>query len=1076
MKRWKKIVRLVVGILLFVFVLAFSFVFFKKNEITQSLIADYNSQIQGEIEVENTRVTLFHDFPRISLDFKNVNLYENKSANTAFVEIEDVFVGFELFPLLQGDLHIQSIQLNDGKINIIQNEQGQYNIAEAFAMVGENDQKSSETTDYYLKKIGLQNVEFTKQSKQDSLVISTQIQNAISSIQSIDNQLNISLDAEAILNISQGEDIYFVREKYTELHTQFNYNLTHPKIDFETSELVLNNAVFSMNGSLDVMNDMDFDLEFSGLKENFDLIIGLAPPEVEEALRVYDNQGEVFFEATIKGKSVNGFSPLVQARFGCDNGFFDNIEKNKKLSDLNFLGTFTNGSERNTRTSELKIQNFSASPEAGIFKGNLRIFNFDNPEIDLQLDSDFDLNFLTNFFNLQDFSNLTGKVRLKMNFKDIIDLENPELALAEFNQSYYSELEIENLNFTSDAFHLPIKNLNVKAKTDGNLTQVRLFQFNVGKSDLSIVGNLTNLPDLVHQTNKEIIAHLEIDSDLIDFTEITSSGKADANVVDEQLFNFGTRLKFKGAANTFFASQSLPVGTFYVEKLVGKLQNYPHEFHDFFARIYIQENDIEVVDFNGMIDESDFHFTGKLNNYNLFLQEKPNGDAQFAFDVDADLLQFKDLFSYKNENYIPEDYRNETLKNLKGKGEVELHYQDSLVATDLNLQSLSGKMSVHPIKIDALSGNIHLENEQLRFSNFNGNMGKSQFSVSGNFYLGEEEALLKKGDVINLKASVLDLDELMNYEEVASNEETNVDHDDVFNVFEVPFRNMKINAAIGKLNYNKYMLNNISASVRMQDDHFVYVDNMRFEAAGGKVALKGYFNGSNPDSIYFNPDLKLQKVDLDQLLFKFDNFGQDQLVSENLHGILTGRIRGKVLLHTDLTPYVEKSNLQIDVAVEKGRLENFEPIQALADFFGDKNLNKVLFGSLENRLVLKDGSLVIPNMVINSSLGYIQLSGKQDIDLNMDYYLRIPLKMVTQVASKKLFGSKKEEIDPEQEDEIIEKDPDQKTSYVNVRMQGNPDDYSISLRKNRKEEKGAKGFEKNDDFLFEDIEIEKFNW
>ncbi|MCH8535081.1 MAG: AsmA-like C-terminal region-containing protein [Flavobacteriaceae bacterium] len=228
--------------------------------------------------------------------------------------------------------------------------------------------------------------------------------------------------------------------------------------------------------------------------------------------------------------------------------------------------------------------------------------------------------------------------------------------------------------------------------------------------------------------------------------------------------------------------------------------------------------------------------------------------------------------------------------------------------------------------------------------------------------------------------------------------------------------------------------------------------------------------------MYMHPDLKMQNVDLDQLLFKFDNFGQDQMVSDNLHGIMTGRVKGKVLLHTDLTPYTEKSNLIIDISVKNGMLENFEPMQALSDFFNDKNLNKVFFGSLENRLELKDGNIVIPNMVINSSLGFMQLSGKQSLDLDMDYYLRIPLKMVTQVASRKLFGSKKQDIDPEQEDEIIEKDPDQRTSYVNVRMKGNPEDYSISLRKNRKEEKGAKGFKKEDNFLFEDIKIEKFEW
>ena len=41
------------------------------------------------------------------------------------------------------------------------------------------------------------------------------------------------------------------------------------------------------------------------------------------------------------------------------------------------------------------------------------------------------------------------------------------------------------------------------------------------------------------------------------------------------------------------------------------------------------------------------------------------------------------------------------------------------------------------------------------------------------------------------------------------------------------------------------------------------------------------------------PDLVMNNVDLDKLLFKFENFGQDHLVSENLQGKLTSRIKEK---------------------------------------------------------------------------------------------------------------------------------------------------------------------------------------
>ena len=53
----------------------------------------------------------------------------------------------------------------------------------------------------------------------------------------------------------------------------------------------------------------------------------------------------------------------------------------------------------------------------------------------------------------------------------------------------------------------------------------------------------------------------------------------------------------------------------------------------------------------------------------------------------------------------------------------------------------------------------------------------------------------------------------------------------------------------------------------------------------------------------------------------------------------------------------------------------------------------------------------MPLMTINSSLGYMQFSGTQDMDLNMEYYVKVPLSLVGKTAWKTLFGKKEAEVD-----------------------------------------------------------------
>jgi hypothetical protein len=125
-------------------------------------------------------------------------------------------------------------------------------------------------------------------------------------------------------------------------------------------------------------------------------------------------------------------------------------------------------------------------------------------------------------------------------------------------------------------------------------------------------------------------------------------------------------------------------------------------------------------------------------------------------------------------------------------------------------------------------------------------------------------------------------------------------------------------------------------------------------------------------------------------------------------------------------------------------------MKAMAAYFKDKNLNKVNFDTLRNKLTLKNGILDIPKMNINSSLGFMEISGKQGLDFNMEYYLRIPMKIVTSVGWQSLFGRKKEEVDPDQEDAIEYRDKEKKIRFMSIKITGTPDKYKIGLGKAKK--------------------------
>ena len=239
-------------------------------------------------------------------------------------------------------------------------------------------------------------------------------------------------------------------------------------------------------------------------------------------------------------------------------------------------------------------------------------------------------------------------------------------------------------------------------------------------------------------------------------------------------------------------------------------------------------------------------------------------------------------------------------------------------------------------------------------------------------------------------------------------------------------------------------------NARMQANQYLFLDTLHVDVAEGTVRARGYLNGSNPDKIYLKSSIRVDDVNMEKLLLKLDYLGQDYVINKNITGRLTGQITSYVQVHPDLTPLLDHSEAQLDVDIRDGVLINFAPIQALSSYFKDKNLNRVRFDTLRNQITFKNGALTFPKMNVNSSLGYMEFSGKQELNMQMEYFLRIPLKMVTNVGFRMLFGKKEEEVDPDQVDAIQYRNMDKRVRFVNLKISGTPDDYKVSLGRSKK--------------------------
>lgn len=1047
-KLWVRFILIVFLLPLILFSTLIGILYSNQDYFVQELIETLNEDFEGHFEIKGSHISPFENFPYISLDFEELTLFENDNKKGEHIlDIHDVYVGFNIWDILSKNMEIQSIVLKNGSINVVQHEDGSLNIIDALT-TNKEIEDTNEEFHLNLKSINLTDVDVNKLNKSNGMYFDLYVNEAKSNFKTSGDDVQMFIDSKFIVTYIDNGDTTFIHDKHFDIHTEIDYIAKKDILKIVPSEIALEGAVFNMEGDIDFKNDMDLNINFNGEKQNFDLLIAFAPDEMTPTLKKYDNKGKVFFNGTILGPSINGHTPFVNAAFGCSEAFVENTSTDKRLDNLIFTGHFSNGSQRNLSSMEFSLNDFSVNPEAGVFTGDLTVTNFVEPDIKLKLISNFKLDFIAKFFNIEDLKDLSGDLELTMNFHDIIDLEHPETSIEKLNESYFTELKVTNLSFKTPDFHLPLKDLDLYVVMDGHEAKIEYFDMLFGNSDLHINGKVEDLPAIIHHTNKDVLSQLEIRSNYLDLLELTSPTKDTLTGLNESLTNMSLDLSFNCSAKDFTESPYLPIGEFFIDDFNAKLKHYPHNFHDFHADLLIQEENLKLVGFSGMIDKSDFHFDGELTHYDKWFLKNPQGDTKVEFNLTSKMLQLEDLFTYEGENYVPEDYRHEEFDDLKIHGFADLHFKESLYSSDINLDLFEAKMKVHHLRLQDFGGRIHLENSDVLIEDFKGQLGKSKFLVNAKLGFGTDTLLKNQNNLISLEASKLDFDELFSYvvpeSEYASSP---TEHEEGFNIYEVPFPNLKVDVDIKDLNYHLYKIKNFEGNIRIQPNHYIYIDTLSLNTAGGNIRMNGYFNGSNPKLIYFSPKIKLSEVNLDELLVKFENFGQDYLVSENLHGRISGDLWGKIHMHKDMVPIVNDSEIHLDFNVLSGKLENFGPMEYLAEYFADKNVAKVIFDTLENHIDIKGGVLNIPNMKINTSLGFVEISGVQNTDYTYEYYLKVPWKMITQAGVTKLFGKKKDDVDQEKEDEIIYSQDGEKVRYVNILITGGLEDYKIKLKK-----------------------------
>lgn len=1056
-----------------------------QNDIKAYVLQTLDEQFHGRTTLDGMHISPFVNFPYISIDLENLAFYPDKSdSSQAIYAFEDAYLGFDVFDMLSGRYNVKKLKLKKGYLHLVSNERGELNIMTA-KNFGKDSSAAEDTSSIHfdLDSIFLEDFHLTFLNMEGDKFTSIRMKESFAQFDFIDEVMNLKVNMVAVLEEYRTGKTVMFRNKYFELHHDMTYNVEKDFLAIRPGKVILKNGELNFGGNIDFANQGNLDIHFNGEKKNFDLFISLAPDAVVEAMQKFSTRGDIYLKGSITGPSLHR-NPHINIELGCVNTFFTDKKSQKDvIKDLKFTGYFNTGDSNTLATSVFYLESLYGAPQNSYLKGMFRVENFEKPLINMDFHADIDLKYLPEFMPVEGLKKSSGKVKIDITLNEFVTADSVLQVASKLHEGTASHIDFNNVSLLLSAYPHPISKINGSISLDADRIRIEEFSAKVLDSDLKFSLTMDDLLHLIHGDNASIDFSLKTDANRLNLGQLVPEKlrpKLDSGLAaiwKDEVYDFHGEIDVKTTTKALEKFSFLPTLAIDFHDLRFKTKLYPNEIKEIRGHIDLNDKYALIKNLVFHVGESKVIGEMKMNPVGPLLSDSIRDWAAIQVDVKSPFFDVKQLLTYNGKCAINDQIEQEIVRNLDFKGHGKLlgnSFGKNGFSSLLDIDRFTCKINKLPV-IEKVSGRISTDTlGSIHVQNFKARMGDTELKTSLDLLHFLDGDRKNKNIQGSLNMNKLDVDQLMGYKanmsltKQAAEAQQPVDHEKAFNVFEIPFPTMQLDLDVQQFKSQKYHIDHVKGRLRSTPNHYAYVDSLHFDAADGHVVIHGYFNGSDPQNIYLNSFIRLKDVDLNKVLYKMDNFGQSFVVSNNLKGILSGTIKSNAHFFSDFTADLRKTTAHIEATITKGRLINFTPLYAMADFMGDKDLDDIHFGELTNTIDVKEGNIHIPAMKLASSIGYMHLSGKQnfDKDMRMDYEIKLPLSLVKQaswnVMKSKLFGWKKQaqaaeaEALPDdaevvnEEKEIIDGQKGILRKYINVRIEGTSENFKIKMGRKKK--------------------------
>ncbi len=225
-----------------------------------------------------------------------------------------------------------------------------------------------------------------------------------------------------------------------------------------------------------------------------------------------------------------------------------------------------------------------------------------------------------------------------------------------------------------------------------------------------------------------------------------------------------------------------------------------------------------------------------------------------------------------------------------------------------------------------------------------------------------------------------------------------------------------VNAKVDNLQYDDLAINNLSGSLRINNEAVAIAD-VKGNALDGTIAVNGLYSTkeskTKPD-IAFTYDV--DKVDVQKTFKAFNTVQAIMPIGKFIAGKLTSQLTVKGKLGDNMMPDLNSLTGSGSLLLIEGFLSKFAPLDKIATTLNVKALEQISVKDIKNYIEFSNGKVLVKPFNVKVSNIDMEIGGLQGFDQSLDYVINMKLpralmgekgnqlvnNLVTQVNSKRV--------------------------------------------------------------------------